>query len=153
MNLRHALIAAAAVLLAASAQAHDCSGGNDGGMDATGNQCNEPARVASGASAPAKVAWLSCLSLAHAAETAGAAWRERGLVAYERGHDAEALAYFRRAAEAGDTQSAEIVALMYRFGPQLYPAGVPADAAEAAKWAAIAAEARRREAGASVAAR
>ena len=54
MNLRHALIAAAAVLLAASAQAHDCSGGNDGGMDATGNQCNEPARLTAAASAPVK---------------------------------------------------------------------------------------------------
>lgn len=54
MNLRHALIATAALLLAASAHAHDCSGGTDGGMDATGNQCNEPARVAAAAPAPAK---------------------------------------------------------------------------------------------------
>ena len=67
----------------------------------------------------ALVALLSCIPLAHAAESLDAAGREQGLAAYERGHDAEALAYFRRAAEAGDTQSAEIVALMYRFRPQL----------------------------------
>ena len=54
MNLRHAPIAAAALLLAASAHAHDCSGGNDGGMDATGNQCNEPVPVVATAQAPAK---------------------------------------------------------------------------------------------------
>lgn len=54
MNQLHALIAAAALVLAASAHAHDCSGGNDGGMDATGNQCNEPASVVAAAQAPAR---------------------------------------------------------------------------------------------------
>lgn len=53
MNLRHTLTAAAAVLLAATAQAHDCSGGTDGGMDATGNQCNEPASFVAAAPASA----------------------------------------------------------------------------------------------------
>ena len=51
MNLHRALIAAAALLLAATSHAHDCSGGQDGGMDATGNQCNEPSSVV--AAAPA----------------------------------------------------------------------------------------------------
>jgi hypothetical protein len=56
MNLRHISTAAAALLLAATVQAHDCSGGTDGGMDATGNQCNDPASVVAGApfAAPAK---------------------------------------------------------------------------------------------------
>ena len=126
MNLRRALTAAAALLLAATVHAHDCSGGTDGGMDATENKCKD---------------------------ASGAALREQGLAAYERGHDAEAAAYFRRAAEAGDARSAEILALMYRFGAELFPRGVTADAAESAKWAAIAADARRREAAAAVATR
>ena len=50
------------------------------------------------------------------------------------------------AAELGDARSAEVLALMYRFGPRLYPGSVPDDAAEAAEWAAVAADARRREA-------
>lgn len=96
---------------------------------------------------------LLCVPLAQAADPPGAALRSEGLAAYERGHDAEAAAYFRRAAEAGDARSAEMLALMYRLGPQLFHAGVPADAAEVAKWAAVAADARRREAAAAVAAR
>jgi len=51
------------------------------------------------------------------------------------------------AAELGDARSAEVLALMYRFGPRLYPGSVPDDAAEAAEWwAAVAADARGREA-------
>lgn len=130
MKLTRALITAAALCLAATVHAHDCSGGADGGMDATGNQCND--RVA----------------IAMSAEQ----WRTAGLAAYERGHYAEALAAFRRAAESGDVRSAEMLALMYRHGPRLYPAGVPANPGEAARWAAIAATAGRREA-AAVAAR
>ena len=38
------------------------------------------------------------------------------------------------AAELGDARSAEVLALMYRFGPRLYPGSVPDDAAEAAEW-------------------
>ncbi len=96
---------------------------------------------------------LLWMPLADAADARGAAWRAEGLAAYERGHDAEAAAYFRRAAEAGDARSAEMLALMYRLGPRLFHAGVPADAAEAARWAAVAADARRRDAAAAVAAR
>lgn len=36
----------AATFTSLSAYAHDCSGGADGGMDATGNQCNDVASVA-----------------------------------------------------------------------------------------------------------
>jgi len=97
--------------------------------------------------------WLLALPLAHAADAPETLLREEGLAAYERGHDLEAAGYFRRAAEAGDARSAEILALMYRFGPSLFAQGVAADAAEAAKWAAIAADARRRETPAPVAAR
>lgn len=55
MNLRHTLTAAAALVFAAAVQAHDCSGGAEGGMDATGNQCNDPAAVVAAAPAPATV--------------------------------------------------------------------------------------------------
>jgi hypothetical protein len=35
----------AATLFSLSAHAHDCSGGPDGGIDATGNQCNDTVAV------------------------------------------------------------------------------------------------------------
>jgi hypothetical protein len=35
----------AATLFSLSAHAHDCSGGADGGIDATGNQCNDTVAV------------------------------------------------------------------------------------------------------------
>jgi hypothetical protein len=38
-------IAATAMLVSVSAHAHDCSGGSSGGMDATGNQCNDVASL------------------------------------------------------------------------------------------------------------
>jgi len=47
MNARFLISVIAGSLFALSAQAHDCSGGNEGGMDATGNQCNEATAVAS----------------------------------------------------------------------------------------------------------
>jgi len=40
----------AATLFSLSAHAHDCSGGADGGIDATGNQCNDTVAVATVAS-------------------------------------------------------------------------------------------------------
>jgi hypothetical protein len=40
----------AAAFFSLSAHAHDCSGGAGGGMDATGNQCNDAAAVATTAS-------------------------------------------------------------------------------------------------------
>lgn len=36
----------AAMFFSLPAHAHDCSGGTGGGMDATGNQCNDAAAVA-----------------------------------------------------------------------------------------------------------
>jgi hypothetical protein len=54
MNQVHTLITAAALVLAASVHAHDCSGGKDGGMDATGNECNQPVPIVAAAQAPAK---------------------------------------------------------------------------------------------------
>ncbi len=53
MNQRSILLFAAATLFAATAHAHDCSGGAEGGMDATGNQCNEPVPAAARVAAPA----------------------------------------------------------------------------------------------------
>lgn len=58
MNLIGTLFLATAVALAGNARAHSCSGGPDGGMDATGNQCNQGATDAarppmSGAPVPA----------------------------------------------------------------------------------------------------
>jgi hypothetical protein len=52
MYLRHTLTAAAILAFAAAVQAHDCSGGAEGGMDATGNQCSDLATVVGAASAP-----------------------------------------------------------------------------------------------------
>ena len=54
MNQLHTVIAIAILLLAASAHAQECSGGKDGGMDATGNECNKPAPVVAPAQTPAK---------------------------------------------------------------------------------------------------
>ena len=40
MSAKLLITVIAAALLPLAAHAHDCSGGADGGMDATGNQCN-----------------------------------------------------------------------------------------------------------------
>lgn len=40
MNAKVLISIVAGTLFSLSAHAHDCSGGTDGGMDATGNQCN-----------------------------------------------------------------------------------------------------------------
>jgi len=53
MNIRHMIVVAASTLtFAASVQAQDCSGGADGGMDATGNQCGVWTSAATIAGAP-----------------------------------------------------------------------------------------------------
>ena len=41
MKIKSILAFAAAMALSFAAHAHDCSGGTGGGMDATGNQCND----------------------------------------------------------------------------------------------------------------
>ena len=46
MNAKSLLSLIAAMLFSLSAHAHDCSGGANGGTDATGNQCNDGAVVA-----------------------------------------------------------------------------------------------------------
>ena len=46
MNAKFLLSIIAGTLFTLTAHAHDCSGGTDGGMDATGNQCNDAAAVA-----------------------------------------------------------------------------------------------------------
>jgi len=50
MNAHTLLTLIAAAFFSLSAHAHDCSGGAGGGMDATGNQCNDAAVVATTAS-------------------------------------------------------------------------------------------------------
>ena len=50
MNARMLIPLVAAALFSLSAHAHDCSGGANGGMDATGNQCNDTVAVATIAS-------------------------------------------------------------------------------------------------------
>ncbi len=46
MNAKFLIPIIAGTFFTLSAQAHDCSGGTDGGMDATGNQCNDAAAFA-----------------------------------------------------------------------------------------------------------
>jgi len=46
MNAKFLIPIIAGTFFTLSAQAHDCSGGEGGGMDATGNQCNDTATVA-----------------------------------------------------------------------------------------------------------
>ena len=45
MNAKPLIPLIAAMLFPMSAYAHDCSGGASGGMDATGNQCNDAATI------------------------------------------------------------------------------------------------------------
>ena len=83
------------------------------------------------------------LALARSAAADPAAWHEQGLTEYERGHYASAAAAFHRAADEGDARSAEMLALMYRYGSRLYGDAFAGDAAEARRWAAVAAERRQ----------
>jgi len=53
MQLRHALVTTIVLALAGGAHATECSGGADGGMDATGNQCTQAAAATEAAPAPA----------------------------------------------------------------------------------------------------
>ena len=46
MNTKLLIPLFAAMFFSVAAHAHDCSGGVNGGMDATGNQCNDTADVA-----------------------------------------------------------------------------------------------------------
>jgi len=82
------------------------------------------------------------LTIAHAGDRAAELMREQGLLEYENGHYAAAAIHFQNAAESGDARSAEVLALMYRFGARLYGEQVHADAAKSAHWAAVAADRR-----------
>ena len=53
MNVRLTLVAAAMLAITGIATAHDCSGGPDGGMDATGNDCSDVKTVAALPTPPA----------------------------------------------------------------------------------------------------
>ncbi len=94
-----------------------------------------------------RLCWLilgaGWLTIANAGDRDLALLREQGLLEYDNGHYAAAVILFQGAAEAGDTRSAEIIALMYRFGPKLYGKQVAVDAAKSAHWVAIAADRRR----------
>jgi len=57
MNAKLLLPVIAAALFPLGAYAHDCSGGADGGMDATGNQCN--AEIVASAASSERPAWTS----------------------------------------------------------------------------------------------
>lgn len=50
MNAKFLIPVIAGMFFTLSTQAHDCSGGNEGGMDATGNQCNDATVVTNDAS-------------------------------------------------------------------------------------------------------
>jgi len=93
------------------------------------------------------------LTIAHAGDRDLALLREQGLLEYDIGHYAAAVILFQSAAEAGDARSAEVIALMYRFGPRLYGDQVAVDAAKSAHWAAIAADRRRADVANPVSAR
>jgi TPR repeat protein len=92
-------------------------------MDATGNDCNDPAAVES--------------------DTVRANRRD-AMFAYRIGDFKRAAALFQVAAEQGDQRSAETLALMHRYGPSVFGAGFVADAKMARYWAARAAEAKAR---------
>jgi len=120
-------LCAVSLLVNIGAHAQVCSGGPDGGMDATGNQCNRPEGAGlygAGAETPPHPSLAA------------------GLVAYEAGHYAHAAELFRIAAEQGDVRSAEMLTMMYRQGSRLYGKGFPADMQLAIYWARKAATAR-----------
>jgi len=60
----------AAMALSFSAHAHDCSGGVNGGMDATGNQCNDMASVAMLVSSDAATAPTTAMPAAEKGKSA-----------------------------------------------------------------------------------
>ncbi|MBK9605062.1 MAG: hypothetical protein IPO58_00970 [Betaproteobacteria bacterium] len=111
---------AVSLLINIGAHAQVCSGGPDGGMDATGNQCNQPDG--------AGLAVVGSEAQPHPS-------RVQGLAEYEAGHYVRAAELFRVAAEQGDVRSAEMLTMMYRQGSRLYGNGFPADMQLAIHWA------------------
>ena len=119
--VRWALIAALAI--APGAHAQTCSGGADGGMDATGHQCNAGESTSAAASDASIEPWL--------------ALRQQGLTDYERGNFDAAVKGFRRAAEQGDMRSAVMIVLMHRHNGPLYGGRVLVTDDEARRWVAV----------------
>lgn len=133
MSLLHALLAAAALLVMHPAYSQACSGGVGGGMDATGCDCNLATGTDTGAATPR----------AESAATPGQYSFERGIDEYEKGDYANAVLLLKRSAESGDVRAAEVLALMYRFGKQLFGNAVRNDPIEGAHFAELATRLRR----------
>ena len=70
MNIRRTIVLLAILAIAASAHAQTCSGGPDGGMDATGNQCGS-SPVPSSNAAPAAAIPAKARRVARAGTSAG----------------------------------------------------------------------------------
>lgn len=90
-NAIRTMLVAAAVVLSASAHAQNCSGGPDGGMDATGNQCSHSNPVAGSAATPRTIpaarTGATSRSVAAASQVAhrdGAAGNEQPIVTANR---------------------------------------------------------------------
>lgn len=89
------------LLVSIGAQAQSCSGGVDGGMDATGNQCNT----------------LGAAGLLDSGNaTAAVVNRTAATSANDSGTLAQAAARFGIALKEGDVRGAQLVAVIYRFG-------------------------------------
>jgi hypothetical protein len=112
---------------ASPAHAQECSGGPDGGMDATGSHCNSPAIASIDDASPSRAP----------ADEDAVAIHNRGLAFYERGHYSAAVDLFRRAGERGDVRSAEMIVLMHRHNAKLYGGRVAITDIEAKRWAAV----------------
>lgn len=87
MNTIRTILVAAAVVLATSAHAQVCSGGPEGGMDASGNQCSHSNPVAANTapanlSSPARntASGRSAAAASQVARPEGTVGRERRLV-------------------------------------------------------------------------
>ena len=112
-----------ALVIAPATHAQTCSGGADGGMDATGHQCSAGESTSAAWGDASSEPWL--------------ALRERGLTDYERGNFDAAVKGFRRAAEQGDMRSAVMIVLMHRYNGQLYGGRVLVTDDEARRWVAV----------------
>lgn len=69
MRMLRTLGLAAAVAFAGPAHSQECSGGSGGGIDATGNQCNDPVAVAASGDRPGLAAPVSATKSAHDSPT------------------------------------------------------------------------------------
>ena len=72
MKIQPILAFAAVMALSFAAQAHDCSGGASGGMDATGNQCGDEAAYSATSMTSAPAANPSAQFGAQQAQSTGA---------------------------------------------------------------------------------